>query len=82
MSWTPDYQFRASYVLWHLRSFTQMNFREFVAAHESVCVLCAGFWTPATRRFRTLNRPASKKRQGTKSREVRHRLSSEHYGDL
>ena len=37
MSWTPDYQFRASYVLWHLRSFTQMNFREFVAAHESVC---------------------------------------------
>ena len=38
MSWTPDYQFRASYVLWHLRSFTQMNFREFVAAHESVCV--------------------------------------------
>ena len=27
-------------------------------------------------------RPASKKRQGTKSREVRHRLSSEHYGDL
>jgi hypothetical protein len=38
MSWTPDYQFRASYVLWHLRSFTQMNFREFDAAHESVCV--------------------------------------------
>jgi len=37
MSWTPDYQFRASYVLWHLRAFTQMNFREFVAAHESVC---------------------------------------------
>jgi hypothetical protein len=37
MSWTPDYQFRASYVLWHLRSFTQMNFREFDAAHESVC---------------------------------------------
>src|SRR6266852_2321286 len=24
---------------------------------------CVGFWTPATRRFRTLNRPASKKRQ-------------------
>jgi hypothetical protein len=37
MTWTPDYQFRASYVLSHLRSFTQMNFREFVAAHESVC---------------------------------------------
>jgi hypothetical protein len=29
-----------------------------------------------------LGRPASKKRQGTKSREVGHRLSSEHYGDL
>jgi len=37
MSCTPDYQFRASYVLWHLRSFSQMNFREFVAARESVC---------------------------------------------
>jgi len=42
MSWKPDYQFRASYVLWHLRSFTQMNFREFVAAHESVCVQVFG----------------------------------------
>jgi len=30
----------------------------------------------------TLNWPASKKRQGTKSREVGHRLSSERYGDL
>jgi len=29
-----------------------------------------------------LRRPASKKRQGTKSREVGHRLSSERYGDL
>src|SRR5262249_23734034 len=29
-----------------------------------------------------LGPPASKKRQGTKSREVGHRLSSEHYGDL
>ena len=29
-----------------------------------------------------LRRPASKKRQGTKSREVRHRLSNERYGDL
>jgi hypothetical protein len=27
-------------------------------------------------------RPASKKRQGTKSREVRHRLSNERYGNL
>ena len=30
----------------------------------------------------TLSWPASKKRQGTKSREVGHRLSSERYGDL
>jgi len=29
-----------------------------------------------------LRRPASKKRQGTKSREVGERLSSERYGDL
>ena len=29
-----------------------------------------------------LNWPASKKRQGTKSREVGHLLSSERYGDL
>jgi hypothetical protein len=29
-----------------------------------------------------LGRPASKKRQGTKSREVGYRLSSERYGDL
>jgi hypothetical protein len=28
-----------------------------------------------------LSWPASKKRQGTKSREVGHRLSSERYGD-
>jgi hypothetical protein len=31
------------------------------------------FWTPATRRLRTLSSPASKARQGTKSREVRQR---------
>ena len=43
---------------------------------------CDGFWTPATRRLRTLTWPASKKRQGTKSREVGHRLSSGRYGDL
>ena len=30
----------------------------------------------------TLRRPASEKRQGTKSREVGHRRSSECYGDL
>ena len=33
-------------------------------------------------RLLVLGRPASKKRQGTKSREVGHRLSSERYGDL
>ena len=32
--------------------------------------------------LRTLSRPASKKRQGTKSREVGHRLGSGRYGDL
>jgi hypothetical protein len=32
--------------------------------------------------LRTLSGPASKKRQGTKSREVGHRLGSERYGDL
>jgi len=48
----------------------------------SASVLCAGFWTPARRRLRTLNWPASKKRQGTKSREVGHRLGSGRYGDL
>jgi hypothetical protein len=37
---------------------------------------------PATRWLRTLNWPASKKRQGTKSREVWHRLGSGRYGDL
>jgi hypothetical protein len=43
-----------------------------------VC-FCAGFWTPATTWLRTLNWPASKKRQGTKSREVWHRRTSECY---
>jgi len=71
MSWTPDYQFRASYVLWHLRSFTQMNFREFVAAHESVCVQVFGCRHDEA--IHALRRPASEKRQGTKSREVGHR---------
>src|SRR5437870_13000038 len=32
--------------------------------------------------LRTLSRPASKKRQGTKSREVGHRRCSGRYGDL
>jgi hypothetical protein len=43
---------------------------------------CAGFWTPAMTRGFSLRRPASKKRQGTRSREVGRRLSSERYGDL
>src|SRR5262249_19492200 len=44
---------------------------------EQACIvcLCAGFWTPATtRRSARSNGPASKKRQGTKSREGRRRL--------
>ena len=32
--------------------------------------------------LRTLSAPASKKRQGTKSRAVREKRSSERYGDL
>ena len=32
--------------------------------------------------FRTLGRPASKKRQGTKSREAGQRLGGERYGDF
>jgi hypothetical protein len=43
---------------------------------------CAGFWTPANTALRTLRQPASKKRQGTKSREVGHGLGSKRYGDL
>ena len=44
---------------------------------------CAGFRTPAiTRPVHMLRRPASKKRQGTKSREVGHRRCSGRYGDL
>ena len=41
-----------------------------------------GFWTPAISTLRTLSLPASKKRQGTKSREVGHGLGSKRYGDL
>jgi hypothetical protein len=41
----------------------------------------AGFWPPATRRLRTLNWLASKKRQGTKSREVWHPAGNESYED-
>ena len=35
-----------------------------------------------TETLRTLSEPASKKRQGTKSREVGERLGSERYGNL
>jgi hypothetical protein len=43
---------------------------------------CAGFWTPALMRCLALRRPASKKRQGTKSREVWRRRCRKRYGDL
>ena len=43
---------------------------------------CAGFWTPAITTLRMLSQPASKKRQGTKSREVGHGLGSKRYGNL
>jgi hypothetical protein len=69
MSWTPDYQFRASYVLWHLRSFTQMNFREFDAAHESVCVKVCGCRPHEGGAARTVG-PASANLQWRKPREV------------
>ena len=52
----------------------------FAALHESGCVLVFGRWQRGP--VRTLNWPASKKRQGTKSREVGHRLSSGRYEDL
>ena len=51
------------------------------AVQEDVCS-CAGFWTPAMMRCLPFRRPASKKRQGTKSREVWRRLCCEGYGDL
>ena len=45
--------------------------------------MCAGFWTPGNNGgLGTLSSQASKKRQGTKSREVGPRLGSERYGDL
>jgi hypothetical protein len=49
---------------------------------QVLCRFCAGFWTPAMMRCLALGRPASKKRQGTKSREVWRRLCRERYGDL
>jgi hypothetical protein len=53
----------------------------YFAALPFVC-FCAGFWTPAMMRCLALRRAASKKRQGTKSREVWRRLCRERYGDL
>ena len=51
-----------------------------VLAHVAFCV---GFWNAGNNEtFRTLREPASKKRQGTKSREVGHRPSSGRYGSL
>jgi hypothetical protein len=49
---------------------------------QVLCRFCAGFWTPAMMRCLALGRPASKKRQGTKSREVWRRRCRERYGDL
>src|ERR1700676_3465809 len=43
-------------------------------SHVSCCV---GFRLPVCRPIPTLRRPAAEKRQGTKSREVGHRRSSE-----
>lgn len=53
-----------------------------VAEQSGFFRVCAGFWTPANTTLRTLSPPASKKRQGTKSREVRYGLGSKRYGDL
>jgi hypothetical protein len=44
-------------------------------------VLCRFLDAGNSETLRTLSGPASKKRQGTKSREVGHRLGSERYGD-
>ena len=43
---------------------------------------CAGFWTPAAAISPAHGRPASKKRQGTKSRSAGRRLGGERYGDF
>jgi hypothetical protein len=44
-------------------------------------VMCRFLDAGNSETLRTLSGPASKKRQGTKSREVGHRLGSERYGD-
>jgi hypothetical protein len=71
-----------------------MSNQSCVAVMTGGNLLAQGFLRPARSRLcwfldagndetlRTLNWPASKKRQDTKSREVGHRLSSERYGDL
>jgi len=52
----------------------------FAAVHESGCVQVFG--RRHDEPFHALWRPASKKRQGTKSWEVGHRRGSGRYGDL
>jgi hypothetical protein len=51
-------------------------------AHGTGQLLCWFLDAGNDETLRTLSEPASKKRQGTKSREVGHRLSSECYADL
>jgi len=51
-------------------------------AYVGCLVLCRFLDAGNDERLLALGRPASKKRQGTKSREVGYRLSSERYGDL
>src|SRR4029077_20929585 len=60
----------------HLPDSPQQSTR---TAQRSNVRLCGEFWTPATTWLRSLNWPASKKRQGTKSREVWRRRTSECY---
>jgi hypothetical protein len=52
----------------------------FVAAHESESVQVFGCRLDEA--IHALRRPASEKRQGTKSREVGHRRCRGRYGDL
>src|SRR5262245_4096272 len=50
--------------------------------HREGQVMCWFLDAGNNETLRTLSEPASKKRQGTKSREVGHRPRSECYGDL
>ena len=57
-----------------------------ITTHAAVMLVkvrsCAGFWTPAAAISPAHGRPASKKRQGTKSRSAGRRLGGERYGDF